>query len=208
MTDLVPEPAPPILSQAFLDWWFAPWQYLDLAVLPGMSATLVARRDSYRAWCERAALAPDLPRLFNPGWQSAASQQGLELRRRAGLFGGLFAAREHQQSVLGTLTRDQQTWCQRISLAQPLTRCVPRISSPDGAQADAVLVGLAELAWRLQQHFPGMWARLRGLLDPSERSRIDSALPAAAQSPVAESAAAARRALRCWQSCCTRAQQE
>jgi len=205
--DLLADPASPILSQAFLDWWFAPWQYFELPVLPGMSATLVAKRDSYRAWCERAALAPDLPRLFEPGWQSAASQQGEELRHRAGLFGGLFAARERQQSVLGTLARDQQTWCQRVSLAQPLTRCVPGISRSDDGQADAVLVGLAELAWRLEQHFPGMWARLRGLLDHSERSRIDSALPAAAHPPVSESAAAARRALRCWQSCCMRAQQ-
>lgn len=201
------EREPLILSQAFLDWWFAPWQYIETPALPGMSDTLVARRDSYRAWCEQAALAPDLPHLFDPGWQSAASQQGQELRRRAGLFGGLFAAREHQQSILGTLARDQQTWCQRVSLAQPLIRCVPDIGSTESVQADAVVVGLAELAWRLEQDFPGMWARLRGLLDLSERTRIDDALPAARRRSVSESSAAARRALRCWQFCCTRAQQ-
>jgi hypothetical protein len=195
-----------ILGQDFLDWWFAPWHYLDMAGLPGLGDKLVARRDGYRAWCEQAGLTPDLPGLFDPGWQSAALQHAALLRHRAGLFGGLFVARARAQDMLKTLTPEARSWCQRVSLAQPLTRCVADSALFSEASPDVVMVGLAELAWRLEQDFPGMWTRLRWLLDPPERTHLDLALSSARRQQASESPAAGRRALRCWQFCSARSQ--
>lgn len=201
---MTPERAPQAagaLSDDFLDWWFAPWSYLAPAALPGLSDAPVARRDAYRAWCAAAGAVAALPPHFDAQWQIAAVRRERQLSDCARLFGGLFAARAHDAGALNKLPRAEQAWCRSISLAQPLVACATDL--PDAA--DAEVRGLAELAWRLERDFPGMWSRLRLLVPAAHAEAVGRALERGRAAGGRESAAAMRRAQRCWRICRERA---
>lgn len=190
------------LSDDFLDWWFAPWSYLSTVRLPGLSDAPVARRDAYRQWCKAADVVPDLPRDFDVQWQIAALNRERQLSDCALLFGGLFAARAHDAEILNNLPREERVWCMSVSLGQPLmARTADLLDATDG---DTEVRGLAELAWRLDQSFPGMWSRLRLLVVGTRAETVDRVLARSRSTGVIESVAAMRRAQRCWLICCAR----
>lgn len=189
------------LSEDFLDWWFGPWSYLEPVTLPALGEAPVARRDAYRQWCAAAGAAADLPRHFDAEWQIAAVRRERQLSDCARLFGGLFAARAHDGAALNQLPKEEQAWCMSISLAQPLVACAADL--PDAADAEAR--GLAELAWRLERNFPGMWSRLRLLIPGARAEAVGRALERGRTAGGGESAAAMRRAQRCWRICRERA---
>lgn len=189
------------LPDDFLDWWFAPWSYLAPVTLPALSDAPLARRDAYRQWCATAGAAADLPRHFDAEWHIAAVRREPQLRDCARLFGGLFAARAHDVGTLHQLPRAEQAWCMSISLAQPLVACATDL--PDAA--DAETRGLAELAWRLERHFPGMWSRLRLLIPGARAEAVGRALERGRADGGREPDAAIRRAQRCWRICRERA---
>ena len=195
-----------MLSDAFLDWWFAPWDYAGDP--PGLvaGADLLARRDQYGPWCAAAGIEASLPGVFDPGWQVAATHSGAELRQTARLFGGLVAARARIQPVLDGMALDERRWCMSVALTQPLAAS-PGLAFDPAAAADgdlATVLGLAELAHRLAHGFPGAWPRLRLLLPAALDECVTRLAPPA---PATEPATAApqARAQRCWQMCRARA---
>jgi hypothetical protein len=192
------------LSDEFLDWWFAPWSYLSEVRLPGLSDALVARRDAYRQWCAAAGAVPDLPCDFDAQWQIAALHHASQLSACALLFGGLFAARAHDAELLNSLPRDERAWCMSVSLVQPLMACTANLPDVADGIVDVEVRGLAELAWRLEQGFPGMWSRLRGLVAGTRADTVDRLLLRSRTAGTLESVAARRRAQRCWRICCAR----
>ena len=180
-----------MLSDAFLEWWFAP---------PGMppGADPLARRDRYPWWCAEAGVRPELPPAFDPDWQVAAVDAGAELRQAAALFGGIVAARAQDHVQLARLALAERRWCMSIAMTQPLKDCFGLRFAPDDP---AELRGLAELARRLEHGFPGLWTRWRLLLPAPLAGRVDGLLQGAA-APAAGSDA---RVQRCWQMCRARA---
>lgn len=191
-----------MLTEAFIDWWFAPWSYASRspASLPP-AADLLAQRDQYGYWCAEAGVRPDVPGDADPGWQVAAISTAPELRKAAQLFGGIVAARAQDQQVLGGLPIADRRWCMGIALTQPLKGCGQIAFHP----ADPAEVrGLAELARRLEHSFPGLWTRLRLLLPEPLAGRVDSLLPDA-PGAWANGAASEVRMQRCWQMCRARA---
>src|SRR5450830_1205496 len=187
------------LAPTFLDWWFAPWNYLDghaLALADGM----LAQRDGYRSWCARAGLAAEFPSRFDAAWHIAALQRSQELRRCAALFGGLFAARTHSQASLAQLPREQQRWCMSVAMAQPLASAGVVLGPDAGAEEQ----GLAELALRLERRFPGMWSRLALLLPTHLALALGQSVRQVLAAGAVESDAANLRAQRCWKICLER----
>jgi hypothetical protein len=199
----------PILPEWFLDWWFAPWQYAGAAarMYAGAAARMahaddvIALRDGYRLWCEQAHVAADLPASFDKEWHIACTTNGDELVRTARLFAGLFAARAHEQEALNELSLADRKWCAGIASIQPVRAMVTYPAKEPGS---IDVSGLAELAMRLEQAFPGMWSRLRLMLPPSGAGKVDAILgqmPSAAP----DNAASVTRIRRCWQMCRQRA---
>lgn len=191
-----------MLSDTFIDWWFAPWSYAASAPARLQPAVdLLAQRDQYGFWCAEAGVRADFPTDFDPGWQVAAVRAGTELRKAAELFGGLIAARGQDQPVLGSLPIPDRKWCLSIAITQPLKGCREVQFLPTDP---AEVRGLTELARRLEHGFPGIWTRLRLLLPEQLANRVDTLLPAALAewSPAAGPEA---RAQRCWQMCRVRA---
>lgn len=188
------------LPQAFLDWWFAPWDYAGRVVsgLP-LARDILARRDGYRLWCERERVTPDFPARFEPSWHIACSKEREKLLQSARLFAGLFAAREHDHALLDQLSLADRKWCAGIASLQPL-----RSARTTESNTQIAVRGLAELATRLECDFPGMWSRLRLLL-PDEPAREVDAIIAPGKKSEQESTAALRRVQRCWQMCHARA---
>jgi hypothetical protein len=191
-----------MLPDAFLDWWFAPWTYAGAAATslrPAGSA--LGRRDAYRWWCAASGVAPALPTDFDAGWQIAAVQDGRLLATTAKLFGGLLAARRQEREALAQLALDDRKWCMSVASLQPLAEYAQLDYAPD----DTLEVrGLTELSCRLEHAFPGMWSRLRLLLPPDTRDRLQALLEQEAQADEPYEAAP-QRALRCWQMCSRRA---
>lgn len=147
-----------MLSETFIDWWFNPWM-IGVESVPDTEANdLVARRDGYQTWCASANILGDLPRYFDPTWSSVAMTEGPLLQHTASLFMGLIAARQPDQRVLRALPLGDQKWCRSIAATQPLQAyAVPHPESTDTLD----ICGLAEMAIRLEQGFPGLWPRLQ-----------------------------------------------
>ncbi|WP_167221640.1 hypothetical protein [Massilia rubra] len=189
------------LPDAFLDWWFAPW---DAAAQPAPHAAMagvLALRDGYHVWCAHAQLAPGLPPSFDPAWAEASGTDGSALGPTAQLYGGLLAARAQDTAALATLSTAQRDWCLRLAATQPLHSHGGDAYLPGDSLA---LRGLCELACHLQAGFPGLWPRLRGGIDAASGARIATLLAAM---PHALDAVAAARARRCWLRCRARAMQ-
>ena len=187
-----------MLSDHFIDWWFAPWRYAaaspaGLAPAPD----LLAQRDQYGLWCAQAGVRPDVPSRFDPGWQVAAVGAAPQLRKGAELFGGVIAARGQDQAALGRLVLAERRWCMSIALTQPLKGCCERQFDP---RDPVELQGLTELARRLERGFPGLWPRLRLQLPAALAGQVHALLPAALADPV-PAAASEARVQRCWQMC-------
>lgn len=187
-----------MLPSSLFDWWFAPWSY---AVNPNLHLPLAsdrfAQRDGYRLWCAKAQVDPDFPTKFHAAWHIAVTSDTAYLCATARLFGGLIAAREHDQLRLGMLSTMDRKWCLGIAATQPLQRC-QKVQYEDNDSIE--VCGLGEIAHRLQAGFPGMWSRLRLLLMPEHVIRVDAFLTQALDAPV-ESDAAHLRAQRCWRIC-------
>lgn len=191
-----------MLPNSFFDWWFAPWRY---AVEPTdrlpLQGDFLGRQDGYRLWCKDARVPAGLPARFDPAWHIAMGESGPELTAAARLFGGLFAARAHDQSALGELEFPERKWCVGIAATQPLRTW----ASKSGGTGDSVEVrGLAELAGRLESGFPGVWPRLRLTLPAMLRGAVDERL-ADITAPAENASAAQARAQRCWMLCRNRA---
>ncbi len=201
----VSPPSPAALAPWFLDWWFTPWDYAaERENLLPQATGLAAQRDGYRLWCSRAGIAPDLPPHFDASWQVVVLRKRNDFMRCARLFGGLFAAREHDFDELGRLPREIRLWCLSVALTQPLQTARPRSrrESSDGVEAR----GLLELALRLEQGFPGMWPRLALMLPPPLSALLASALAVCNDAAPAEFAGPERARLqRCWKICAARA---
>jgi hypothetical protein len=191
----------PTLPEWFLDWWFAPWQYAGGAARLAHAEDVIALRDGYRLWCEQAHVDADLPASFDTEWHIACATNGDELLRSARLFAGLFAARAHEQEVLNELSLADRKWCAGIASIQPVRAAVADLAKEPGS---IDVSGLAELAMRLEQDFPGMWSRLRLMVPPSGAAKVDAILRQM-PSAVPDSHAAAARIRRCWQMCRQRA---
>lgn len=183
------------LAPAFLDWWFAPWNYADGHPL-ALAAGMLAQRDGYRPWCRQSGVQAELPARFDASWHIAALQRPQELRRCAALFGGLFAARL-RSPALAALPRTQQRWCMSVASVQPLTAAPLALDA--GASVEEQ--GLAQLAVRLERRFPGMWSRLALLLPAAQAQLVGQSLPAALAAGAVESEAANLRSQRCWKIC-------
>lgn len=188
-----------VATDAFFDWWFAPWQYAANAVtvLP-LAADLLGQRDGYRLWCRQAGLIPDLPQGADWGWCAVTASSADELRASAALFGGLIAAREHDSNILAELSTADRKWCIGIAATQPLHATV------HSRRASLGVRGMAELARRLHTGFPGLWPRLRLMLPKQEAQAVDAALAAASAADIKQDASPLR-AQRCWRLCSSRA---
>lgn len=183
-------------GDAFLDWWFNPWDYaVDLVTPPAHMHDALARRDGYRPWCRQAGLAADLPLRCAAGWSALAESDGQALLATAQLFGGLLAARQQQGAALAELAPAQRAWCLRTAALQPLVSYGEAQYLPADTLA---LRGLSELAHHLEHGFPGLWPRLRLLLPDDARSRIAQLRAALDGAPPP---AGALRVQRCWRMC-------
>ncbi|MES2742998.1 MAG: hypothetical protein V4754_18905 [Pseudomonadota bacterium] len=199
-----------MLSDEFLDWWFTPWDYaLDAGAADagwqraGLTAGPLGARDAYRVWCGRAGIVAELPRELQPGWHVAGTVDGAQLLGTARLFGGLLAVREQERAMLAALSLEEHRWCAAIASTQPLGRLLRPAPGLPAASLEAY--GLAELAWRLEYGFAGMWPRLRLLLEGDLVRHVDALLAHGRRDVVALEAGAAR-GQRCWQMCRQRLQ--
>ena len=200
-----------MLSEAFLDWWFAPWELApDDAWLqagwPLAEPDLLARRDGYRVWCQHAGLATSLPALRDPGWEMLAGLDGAQLHGTARLLGGVLAARAADLRALDALDVAQRRWCSGVASVQPLAVWQP-LPVPVSGLTSVELAGLAQLAHVLEAGFAGLWPRLRLLLAPSLRAALDALMPDIALQP-APALADAARMQRCWSMCQRRQAQD
>ncbi|MGI4846684.1 MAG: hypothetical protein ACRYGK_00865 [Janthinobacterium lividum] len=193
------------LSPQFLQWWFEPWEYAqpwpgDMALPQG----LVGRRDGYAMWCRQAGVQADFPNRIEGLWQAAAIGEAALLEQVATLFAGLLAARENDLKALQGLDAAQRRWCMSVAALQPLLSLASGTLA-DGTRASLLQRGLLEIRAWLDSGFAGMWSRLRHVLPIETASELD--LQPAAARPAGElSAAAIKRAQRCWQLCTDRAQ--
>lgn len=178
------------LSDGFLDWWFAPW---DLGGDPPAfsdGASVLARRHGYRIWCDAAGVPADLPASWDSGWQVLAVSDSALLRRAAGLYAALLAARLARHAQLTALPLAERRWCMGVAVTQPLQA----LTEPGPATALQEW-GVAELAGALEAGFVGLWPRLRLVLGVDA---FDIA-------PGSATPGASTRSLRCWRMCLDRA---
>lgn len=199
------QPAP--LQPDFVEWWFAPWNYAchwssDMDLPAGQ----VGRRDGYALWCHKAGVQAQFPALLDGGWQIAALSSRTRLEKIATLFAGLLAAREKNLKGMNGLNVEDRRWCISIAGLQPLLGLAAN-TRIRGAAPGTVERGLLELRGWLEFGFPGMWSRLRHLLHEDLARSIDDSAGAFQPGHDMESvsAAAIRRAQRCWQLCADRA---
>jgi hypothetical protein len=191
-----------MLPQEFFDWWFEPWAYAaDAACLHPVGTGRVGQRDGYRLWCDQADVAAELPPHFDTEWHVVAAIDGAQLIATARLFGGLFAARRHDQALLNELAFDERKWCVSIAATQPLS-AVEGLPNVRGVGIAAY--GLVELVRRLEFGFPGMWSRLRLLLPQDLVGKTEELLGVITRIEQKREASATR-AQRCWALCETRA---
>ncbi|MBC7501476.1 MAG: hypothetical protein H7315_13400 [Herminiimonas sp.] len=190
-----------MLPSSLFDWWFAPWTYaVDPILRLPLAQDRLGQRDGYRVWCDQAQVAQDFPAQFHVAWHVAAISDSAELVATARLFGGLFAARQHDQALLGLLTIEDRKWCLAIAATQPLQHCTrARYAADDGID----VLGLVELARWLDSGFPGLWSRLRLLLSSTTSLQVDRRLREA-DKPAIEPNSALLRAQRCWRLCRSR----
>lgn len=190
-----------MLSDTFLDWWFAPWTYAtDRSGGVPAAADQLGQRDGYRLWCESAGIASAFPARFDPEWQIVVSGSG-ELIAAARLFAGLFAARLHNQAALSGLPFEDRKWCMSVATTQPL---VPRYCKEFGTADGLEVRGLVELAHRLELEFSGLWPRLRLVLPVQLAARVDVLLQEV-QPAKEERFNSSVRVRRCWMLCSKRA---
>jgi hypothetical protein len=147
-----------MLSETFVDWWFNPWSIGSDTTSDTVDNALVARRDGYRTWCASARIPGDLPQHFDPAWSGVALLDGPTLQYAATLFMGLITARQPEQDALRALPLSDQKWCRSIAATQPLHAYV--VAHPENTDTLAIC-GMAEMAIRLDQGFPGLWPRLQ-----------------------------------------------
>lgn len=188
-------------SASFLDWWFAPWSYAHRP-WPSLCQGMLAQRDAYRDWCRVVGVAADLPDSGDLRWQMTI-RDSEEFHHAATLYGGLFAARRHDQAELAWLTPAERRWCLSVALTQPLQPWSG--SLPEELRAIGVRArGMAELALRLERAFPGLWSRLRLLLPEQEAHQLAQVLTptlsASAPPPLPR-----ERERNCWQLCLAQA---
>ena len=158
-----------MLSETFIDWWFNPWSIGTDTPSGTGDNNLIAQRDGYRTWCANARIPGDLPLHFDPTWSSVAMVDGLKLPYAGSLFMGLITARQPDQKVLRALPLSDQKWCRAIAATQPLhAYVVPHPESIDTLD----ICGLAEMAIRLEQGFPGLWPRLQLHLPAQSQASI------------------------------------
>jgi len=194
-----------MLDAHFIDWWFAPWRYAIRKRMPLFAySDELGRRDGYDLWCAHTNARAALPDEFDPGWQVAALENAALFARSARLYGGLIAARAQNQFVLARLPIEERRWCLSVAITQPLKACAELPLAAHAGVDLAELYGVVELAHRLERGFPGMWSRLRLLLDDALASRAEALLPAALAGAPDESGNP-KRAQRCWQMCMQRA---
>lgn len=185
-----------MLPDFFFDWWFSPWEYApDRGPQMPLVQDRLGQRDSYRFWCKHAHIPADLPDQFDPAWHIATMVNGEELVAVARLFGGLFAARAHDHTLLSVLPFADRKWCVSVAAIQPLRASTGIYYTPE----DSIDIrGLVELACHLEQGFPGLWGRLKLLLPPTLTGRVAQLLAAAQEAAPATSTA---RIQRCWILC-------
>ena len=192
-----------MLSDAFIDWWFAPWRYAITPSLSAVNEDLVSQRDGYRNWCAQAAVPSELPPQFDPHWSSAAVSNADLLTQSASLFMGLIAARQPlkaQQQTLNLLAFDDRKWCLSLAATQLLPAYA--VDHPDSDE-DCAIRGMSELAIRLNSGFPGLWSRLQMMLLEADRAAVQLRVQNnwADHDVIARSAT---RSQRCWRLCLQR----
>jgi hypothetical protein len=186
-----------MLSDDFIDWWFAPWLHADPDQPSAHGSDLLGQRDGYRDWCAKVGIASSLPAEFDPLWSTAIMTDLSLLQHTASLFIGLIAARQQNRALLDTLDFSDRKWCLSIAATQPLhAYAVEHPASDDSAE----IRGLAEFAIRLEHGFPGAWPRLQLMLPPTERAAIAVRLQNSWADHQAVNRAAAR-SQRCWRLC-------
>lgn len=192
-----------MLSDDFIDWWFAPWRYAIAPLPAAMNEDVISQRDGYRNWCAEAAIASELPQQFDPQWSSAAVSNAGLLAQAARLFMGLIAARQPltaQQETLNVLPFDDRKWCLSLAATQLLPAYA--VDHPDDDE-DCAIRGMTELAIRLNAGFPGIWSRLQMTLQEADRAAVQLRL----QNNWADHAVITRsatRSQRCWRLCLQR----
>jgi hypothetical protein len=195
-----------MLPDSFLDWWHTPWRAaIDAPAVYGQDA--LGHADGYALWCNDAGIELSLPQQFDPGWSMLANQDNQELLVSARLFGGIVAARAHAIRMSAQLSMHERKWCAGIASTQPLEMAV---DVGYVAGDDIALLGLVELARRLQHDFRGLWPRLALQLENGLRSRAEQilyGLPRGKPLPGMRPAALIR-AQRCWQICQRQARQQ
>ncbi len=190
-----------MLSETFIDWWFSPWSIGTTS--DTAEHGLIARRDGYQAWCANARIPGDLPLHFDPAWSSVAMLDGLTLQSAASLFMGLIAARQPDQEALRGLPLGDQKWCRAIAATQPLHAYV--VPHPDSSDSLDVC-GLAEMAIRLEQGFPGLWPRLQLHLPAQSKAGIKLRMQNNWATPE-DILRSTTRSQRCWRLCQQRSEE-
>lgn len=191
-----------MFSDAFYEWWFAPWKYARPGAqsLP-LHANELARRDGYQAWCQLNEVASDLSADCDREWEIARTADGDELLATARLFGGLFAARENDTQLLVALPFADRKWCMSVAALQPLSW----LHDVSASHAESIeMHGLRELAVHLEHGFPGLWSRLRLLLPAELADKLVGHAPGKWRRGKA-AGSAAPRLQRCWRMCRDRA---
>lgn len=191
-----------MLSETFIDWWFNPWTIGD-NTLQGSSNDLLARRDGYRAWCTSARIPGDLPHQFDPVWSSVAMLERATLQHAAALFMGLIAARQPGQDALRALPLADQKWCRAVAATQPLQAYA--VAHPESTDT-LDICGLAEMALRLEQGFPGLWPRLQLHLPADSRTSIALRMQNSWAGPQ-DILRSTTRSQRCWRLCHLRSEE-
>lgn len=192
-----------MLSDNFIDWWFAPWRYAIAPISATVDDDVISQRDGYRNWCAQAAIASELPPQFDPHWSSAAVENADLLAQAASLFMGLIAARQPlkaQQQSFNLLTLDDRKWCLSLAATQLLPAYA--VEHPE-SDDDCAIRGMAELAIRLDAGFPGLWPRLQMTLQEADRAAVQLRLQNnwADHEVITRSAT---RSQRCWRLCLQR----
>jgi hypothetical protein len=186
-----------MLSPSFLDWWFSPWKYASsaLEIFPFATDEL-SKRDAYRLWCCNADVQPALPEKFNAGWCFAESLSTESLMGSAWIFSGLMAARNKDFVKLAHVDVETRKWCLSIASTQP-SKSWPQLINSNYEKRFFSLPALFELRIHLDEHFPGLWSRIRLLLPAKYLTLLENFEHDIAKS---ESTMFSNvRAQRCWQ---------
>lgn len=194
-----------MFAQTLIDWWFMPWSYgmhrSDASLLPH-EAGMLGQRDGYRLWCRQTDVVPEFPALCDPGWTVATCTDGAQFVATARLFSGLIAARHHDQEELSSLSFADRKWCMSVAAIQPLQHYHQTLNL---LAVPLEMRGLCQLAMYLAHGFPGMWSRLRMLLEPATATVVDRFLQDMLGIAIVPLHFPAR-AQRCWRLCRSRAE--